>query len=138
MEEERLCPFSKPIIGQWCRCPHARLAERCSGKMICSREEDYRDSCIGLADLLREKSRFVLGIAAEDEELTHAQLMRLRCGGLLGMQRILELDVAEPPVVRGVMDAAEKQYGELSEFPFSEIVRDIKAFNHRRKVHDTK
>ncbi|MCW8888655.1 MAG: hypothetical protein OQK25_06295, partial [Gammaproteobacteria bacterium] len=76
--------------------------------------------------------------AAEDEELTHAQLMRLRCGGLLGMQRILELDVVEPPAVRGVMDEAEKQYGELSEFPFSEIVRDIKAFNHRRKVHDTK
>jgi len=138
MEEEKLCPFSKPIIGQWCRCPHARLTERCSGKMSCTRDEDYRDSCKGLTDLLREKSRFILGIADDQAELPHAQLMKIRCGGLLGMQRVLELNINEPPAVRELIAGAEERYGAVSEFPFSEIVRDIKAFSHRHKIHSAK
>ena len=137
MEEEQLCPFSKPIVGQWLQCPHARLAEHCSGKMVCSIEESTRDSCIGLADLLREKSLFVLGIAHDDDELTHAQLMKIRCGGLLGMQRVLGQDVDESPVVREIVAGAEARYGDVVQFPFSEIVRDIKAFSHRHKIHDS-
>jgi hypothetical protein len=132
MNDDTLCPFSKPIIGNWCRCPHARLAERCSGKMDCSRADDYLDSCRALVELFKEKSRFILGLGTDETELTHAQLMKIRCGGLLGMQRVLKLEAA-PPAVRDVIDAAQSCYGFIEAFPFSEIVPDIQAFSHRKR-----
>ena len=133
MNGNSLCPFSKPIIGNWCQCPYASLADRCSGKMFCARAADYQESCAALVEMLKEKSRFVLGLGQDVGDLTHAQLMKIRCGGLLGMQRVLKMETGAPPAVREVLAAAESQYGDVSSFPFSEIVRDIKAFRHRKK-----
>lgn len=101
--------------------------------MFCARAAEYQESCAELVEVLKEKSRFVLGVSPDDTELTHAQLMKIRCGGLLGMQRILKMGIGAPPAVREVISAAQSQYGDLSRFPFSEIVRDIKAFRHRKK-----
>lgn len=134
MNDNALCPFSKPIIGNWCRCTQAVLSERCSGKMVCGRAADYRDSCVALVALFKDNSRFVLGLGSDDVELTHAQLMKIRCGGLLGMQRVLRLETDTPPAVRNVIAAAEARYGDVASFPFGEIVRDIKAFSHRKKL----
>ena len=58
--------------------------------------------------------------------------MKIRCGGLMGMQRVLTGDTAVPDVLE-TMHSAEQHYGSVSEFPFSEIVRDIKEFSHRKK-----
>ena len=127
----RLCPFSKALIGDWCTCPYAIIAERCSGKMVCGREEDYLESCIGLSELLKDKSRFVLSVNSDDE-LTHAQLMKVRIGGLLGMQRVLQGATEKLPEVRDVIDLAESRYATVTQFPFNEIMPDIRQFNHRK------
>lgn len=133
MNEDILCPFSKPIIGQWCQCSHARVADRCSGKMICIRADEYRKTCLVLVGVLKKYSRFVLGLSRDDVELTHAQLMKIRCGGLMGMQRLLKMTAGTPPAVTDVIAAAESQYGEIERFPFNEVVKDIQAFSHRKK-----
>ncbi len=138
MANPTLCPFSKPIIGRWCRCEHARVSDRCAGKLVCTRAGLYRERCVALAAVLRERARFVLGIGAAEAVLTHAQSMKIRCGGLLGMQRVLALAPDKPPAVLGVMDAVEERYGSLDAFPFNEIVQDIRAFSHRRKRADRK
>jgi len=136
MNETRLCPFSKPLIGQWCQCAYASLAERCSGKMVCSQSERYLDSCSRLVDLFRDNARFVLGLGEHENQLTHTQLMKIRCGGLRGMQRIMQLSTQAAPVVRDVIEAAEQQYGSIAAFPFNEIVQDIRVFSHRNKKRD--
>ena len=127
-----LCPFSKPIIGNWCQCEFAHLHERCSGKMTCLEEEKYLSGCVGLVDLFKEKSRFILGITSNEIELTHMQLMKIRCGGLLGMQRILS-DINEAPEVLNIIELSKEKYGDMRNFPFNEIVQDIKGFSHRNK-----
>lgn len=133
MSDPGLCPFSKPIIGQWCCCPHAILAERCSGKMACGQAE-YRPACVELVSLFKQQSRFVLGLASDDAQLTHAQLMKIRCGGLLGMQRLLQPSITENPCVRDMITGAEQRFGQLSAFPFNDILRDISSFSHRKKL----
>jgi len=132
--DEALCPFSKPILGNWCQCPHARTLDRCAGKMVCSRADDYLASCTGLVDTLRRNSRFVLGIPDGMAQLTHAQLMKIRCGGLRGMQRVLEPDADGVPEVREMIRLAEQAYGDVAAFPYVEIVGDIRAFSHRRRL----
>jgi hypothetical protein len=133
--KKTLCPFSKPIIGNWCQCQYANLDERCAGKMTCLQAHDYLDGCYALVDIFREKSRFVLGLSHTDSELTHMQLMKIRCGGLQGMQRILtnEREAGGVPDVLQLIELAEQGYGEVKAFPFNEIVRDIQSFSHRAK-----
>ena len=133
--KKTLCPFSKPIIGNWCQCQHANLDERCAGKMTCLQAQEHLSGCYALVDIFREKSRFVLGLSRADSELTHMQLMKIRCGGLLGMQRILmnETGASGTPNVLQLIQLAEQRYGEVDNFPFSEIVSDIQSFKHRTK-----
>lgn len=127
-----LCPFSKAIIGKWCHCPHAKLADRCSGKMSCTRLEDLQESCFELDDAFKVNTRFILGVTSENIELTHAHLMKIRCGGLLGMQRVLNIESNQPVNVRDVIDKSIKEYGSIDRFPYNEIVQDIKNFKHRK------
>ena len=82
--------------------------------------------------IFKEKSRFVLGISQQQDELTHMQLMKIRCGGLQGMHRILSGDELIPDVL-DTLELTRKRYGNVSEFPFSEIVKDIQDFNHRKR-----
>jgi len=132
MSDLQICPFSKPIIGGWCQCEHANLAERCSGKMGCKKGTENLQQCYQLVDLLKLKSRFVLGLDDQNRQLTHAQAMKIRCGGIRGMQRVLGFDdsVADIP---WVIERTKACYTSLSNFPFSDIMPDIKAFNHRLK-----
>jgi len=51
---------------------------------------------------------------------------------LLGMQRVLS-DIKKVPDVLELMDLAKQRYGDVSKFPFNEIVRDIKVFTYRNK-----
>ena len=133
MQDEQLCPFSKPLIGHWCQCEHAVLSDRCSGKMICKQADQYRSACVNLVDAFKHNSKFVLGISSDDVQLTHTQLMKIRCGGLMGMQRLFNQIGDQPPTVLELINQAEQQFGDIENFPFQEIVRDIKAFNHRNK-----
>jgi hypothetical protein len=130
--KKTLCPFSKPIIGNWCQCKYANMDERCAGKMTCLEAEQYISGCYELVDAFKEKSRFILGLSQNDNELTHMQLMKIRCGGLIGMQRVLS-GASEIPDVLDIKNQAQQQYGDVLNFPFSEIVRDIKIFTHRTK-----
>ncbi len=131
--KKTLCPFSKPIIGGWCQCAHANLDERCAGKMTCLKADEYISGCYELVNIFKEKSRFVLSLTDTEEELTHQQLMKIRCGGLLGMQRLLVEDIQDKPDVLDMQNQAIDAYGDIKNFPFSEIVRDIKDFSHRKK-----
>ena len=70
--KKTLCPFSKPIIGGWCQCQYANLDERCAGKMSCLQADQYIAGCYDLVDIFKEQSRFILGLGANENELTHA------------------------------------------------------------------
>lgn len=136
-----LCPFSKPIIGGWCQCKLANLEERCAGKMICRQSDQYLGGCLQLVNIFKEKSRFVLGISQQQNELTHMQLMKIRCGGLQGMHRVLTENKPQSqqqlPDVLETIELARKRYGQVVDFPFSEIIKDIQGFSHRRKKTDS-
>jgi len=131
--KKTLCPFSKPIIGNWCKCQYANLDERCAGKMTCLKSDQYLVGCYDLVDVLKDKSRFILGISHSDQELTHMQLMKIRCGGLIGMQRVLSDHVGGIPDVLVLIKQANIKFGNIMAFPFNDVVRDIKEFSHRKK-----
>ena len=79
--KKTLCPFSKPIIGNWCQCKYANFDDRCAGKMTCLKSDVYLADCYELVELFKENSLIVFGITQREAEITHMQLMQIRCGG---------------------------------------------------------
>ncbi len=142
MSKDLLCPFSKPILGNFCQCRHALAVDRCAGKMSCGGDADALAACHRLVAILKERGRFLVGSATTDGMFTHAQLMKLRCGALRGMQRILapaaEGERADPPVILELIALAERRFGSLEGFPYSDIAPDIAAFSHRRRAGDAR
>ncbi len=130
---QKQCPFSKAIIAGWCQCPYASLMERCTGKMACNRDSIFFLSCTKLVNSLKNSSSFILGFNTTETLLTHSQSMKIRCGGILGMQRVMNIKINSPPVIPDIIANAEFLYDEASNFPFNEIVQDIKSFKHRKK-----
>ncbi len=136
--DTKLCPFSKPVIGKWCACKYARLTDRCAGKMDCQNPDNHLDTCHQLVAQLENNARFILGVSNKDQPLTHQQYMKIKCGGMEGMHRVLKLETNELPLVTKISEYTIKQYGSLEDFPYGEIVRDIANFSHRKSVKKNK
>ena len=131
--DKDLCPFSKPILGNWCQCPHAQVMDRCAGKMDCTSRKNLRPDCLRLLELLTNNARFIVRNSGTNEPLTHGQYMKIKCGGIQGMQRVLEGNKAQDiPMITEIITDARDLYGSLEQFPYCEIVSDIAAFSHRK------
>jgi hypothetical protein len=132
------CVFRKPILTRCCACRLAskmNIAER--EAVHCSSAEAY-GSCKELAYWLRENSRFALHITHPQQALPHGQIMRIFCGGLLGLQRLLALDqpYAEADKVadvRALVEVALARYESLADIPYRDIVPVISHYQWRRR-----
>jgi hypothetical protein len=126
------CVFENALLSGCAVCElsasHA-LAER---QIIACTSPVARVDCGQLAALLREKSAFALRLTSTQRILPHAMMMKIQCGGLQGMQQVLDPAAAQPDVRRMVLKGRER-YGELARLPFSDIVQGVAAFRLRRR-----
>lgn len=126
------CVFENALLSGCAVCElsasHA-VAER---QIIACTSPVARVDCGQLAALLREKSAFALRLTSTQRILPHAMMMKIQCGGLQGMQQVLDPAAAQPDVRRMVLKGRER-YGELAMLPFSEIVQGVAAFQSRRR-----
>jgi len=100
--------------------------------MQCNAESKFYDSCLNLSEALKSNASFIIG-SSQDDELTHAQSMKIRCGGILGMQRVMNIEAHTTPVIPDIIAVANMLHGDIKNFPFNEIVQDIKEFSNRKK-----
>ena len=126
------CVFENALLSGCAVCElsasHA-LAER---QIIACTSPVARVDCGQLAALLRERSAFALHLTSTQRILPHAMMMKIQCGGLRGMQQVLDPAAAQPDVRRMVLKGRER-YGELARLPFSEIVKGVAAFQLRKR-----
>lgn len=100
--------------------------------MVCTQVDERRDTCLQLVQLLKENARFTLNLSNTDAQINHAQAMKIKCGGILGMQRILESDSEASPSIVDIIEQAQKRFGSIDAFPYGDIIRDISGFSHRK------
>lgn len=127
------CVFERALLARHAVCELAtahQIAER--ETFACSQSAAHRE-CRQLAELLRQKSAFALGITDTQRILPHAMVMKIQCGGLLGMKSVFDPD-ALAPNVRRLLRLACEQHGELEALPFSEIVKGVAAWKPRRRL----
>ncbi len=118
----RACPFAKSILTRCAGCAISEKRNIAERELVtCSSAEEH-ERCLVLRDLLRHNFNFALGKVHIDGPLPHAQEMRMQCGGLKGLQRVMD-DGDEVRDVAGLLRQAQQRFGELADFPYSEIVR---------------
>ena len=131
----RVCAFEKVILSRQCDCARATrifIAERQA--VGCDSEAAQRQ-CAALLAALHNNANFALKLTSTRGRLPHAKEMKVQCGGLLGLQTVVQPEratQAEVPDINGLVDAACTRFGALDELPYSEIVKAIAAYQGRR------
>lgn len=126
------CIFEKALLARHAVCELAtshQIAER--ETVACSQAVAHAD-CARLAELLRAKSAFALGVTDTRRILPHAMLMKIQCGGLDGMKQVFD-PAALAPNVRRLLRLALDRCDDLGALPYSEIVKGIAAWKPRRR-----
>lgn len=128
------CVFERALLAGCAVCAlvhrHA-LAER---EALACTDPGARAGCRDFHARLRANSMFTLKLPDPTQRLPHALEMKLQCGGLRGLQRVLlETVPAEPPEAHALIELAQERYGRLEEAPYSRIIQGVAAWTGRRR-----
>lgn len=130
------CPFEKAILICRCSCREASRVNIAERDTVNCRDAQAQGDCSLLVGMLRHNAAFALKLTHADAVLPHAKYVKVQCGGLLGLQAVLQPEYAgEARVedIRGLVLEAQERFGGLQELPYSEIVRGIAGFELRRR-----
>lgn len=128
------CPFGKAILARCCACELAQQRAIAERETVHCAQQAQREQCHALHGWLQRNSMFALRRIDPAQPLTHAQHMKIQCGGLHGLQR--EFDEAEEVRdVAALVAAACQRFGSLEQWPSARIVQAIAAFR-LRQPHD--
>ncbi len=119
---ERPCPFGKSILTGCAGCSKAEKRNIAEREVVACTSDTAHERCIALRDLLRNNFTFALGRLHIDGPLPHAQEMRMQCGGLTGLQLVLD-DNGERIDIDCLLTRSQQKFGELADFPYSSIVQ---------------
>ena len=116
------CPFEKSILSSCAACSNADKRNIAEREIVACNNAQALERCIALRNLFRVNFTFALGRPHIDGPLPHAQEMRMQCGGLKGLQVVLD-DSDQVADVADLLEKSQQKFGSLSDFPFEQIVR---------------
>jgi hypothetical protein len=126
------CVFERALLARHAVCELAMTHQIAERETFCLLPAAAACECAQLAELLREKSAFALGITDTQRILPHAMVMKIQCGGLLGMKSAFDPE-ALAPNVRRLVRLAREQHGELRCAAVFRIVKGVAAWKPRRR-----
>ena len=126
------CVFERAILCRCCGCEHAikrNIAEREAAGCL---NAPAHALCVELKKELRRVAAFTLKLANPDEPLPHTKELKLQCGGILGVARVVTPETTGPVAnIISVLLAATQQYGALANFPYQEIIHAVHTYEPR-------
>lgn len=129
----RPCPFEKSILTHCTACSQAEKHNLAEREIVACSEAASLDRCLALHDALRHNFSFALHRRDTEDPLTHAQQMRIQCGGLKALQFMLD-GGDEVSDISALASHAQQQFGELADYPYSKIVQFANAFYKARQA----
>jgi hypothetical protein len=127
----RNCPFEKSILTHCAACSMAAKHNIAERELVACNDAVAHQRCKALRDLFRHSFAFALGKPHIEGPLPHAQEMRIQCGGLKGLQFVLD-ENAEVSDVAALLERVQQRYGNLADLPFSLIVQRANDLYKRR------
>lgn len=126
------CVFEKALLCQAAACEAAQRLSLAEREMVACREPLARAACGNLLQLLRSNSAFALKVKNTQQILPHAMMMKIQCGGLVGIKDLLDPQAPAPDVLN-LIRLAQAEYGALENLPFSRIVQGVAHWQIRRR-----
>jgi hypothetical protein len=124
------CPFERAIQSTVFGCAQSRktfVGEK--ENVVCS-NLNARQDCVTLVSQLKKNARFALQLNTPGGLLTHGQEMKLKSGGLQGLQGLScsghSSDVHE------LLTRAIGEFGHIEQLPYAELVKAISRYKLRR------
>ena len=130
---EHPCPFEKALLSGCGACALAQRRHIAEREAVACRDGAAREACAALLGLLRRNVAFALHLAHPEEHLTHAQEMKVQCGGLAGLHRAL----ARPDEigdVNALVQAASRAQDGPEDLPWPAIMQSVAAWRPRRRA----
>ena len=109
------------------------LAER---EAITCTEQPANTQCHAFHQALHANARFALHMDPQ-QPWPFGKEIRAQCGGVLGLRDILGLPESDPGVdIAQLVSTALATHGDVSDFPYSEIMRAIVHYEPRKRRGD--
>jgi hypothetical protein len=124
------CPFERAIQSTLFGCSQSLktfIGEKES--VICS-NPSARQDCVALVGQLKKNARFALQLNAPNGLLTHGQEMKLKSGGLQGLQE--QSCSGQSSDVHELLTRAIVEFGHIEQLPYTELVKAISRYKLRR------
>ncbi|MDO8989630.1 MAG: hypothetical protein Q7U91_08325 [Sideroxyarcus sp.] len=118
---DRPCTFEKAVLSGCVACLRVQRVQIAEREAVTCRSASCLSRCTALHELLRHNFSFALGLTHDNPVLPHAKEMRVQCGGLMGIQKILN-DSTDVDNVDALLDSVLQQWGDLADIPYSEVV----------------
>lgn len=127
------CPFEKAILSRCADCSLARKLNIAEREAVACSMASASENCMEMHDLMRRNALFALKLSQQPAVLPHAKEIRIQCGGLLGLGRLIDPDVSRSNDIQVLVARLQAQYESLAALPWSEVVKEISAFEGRRR-----
>jgi hypothetical protein len=118
---ERPCAFEKAILAGCVDCGRSSRMQIAEREAVTCQTASSLSRCTSLHDSLRHSFSFALRKVLDNTPLPHAQEIRIQCGGLKGLQYVLDGN-AEVADVDAMLEFVLQRWGGLAEIPYSEVV----------------
>ncbi|MDP3699352.1 MAG: hypothetical protein Q8R72_00440 [Hylemonella sp.] len=124
------CVFQGALLARHAVCELVQRRSLAERETLACPSAPAHLNCETLERLFVERATFPLKLRP-GAPLTHATVMRLHCGGLRGMQQVLQTDHAD---VHRLIGQAQEAHGSLTDLPWPDIVAQIMAWQPRRRT----
>lgn len=126
------CPFGRAILRRCAACNRSTQVQIAERELIACRDDASHSRCKELDEHLRACFAFALGKGRITGPLTHAEEMRVQCGGLQGLQQVLDGTTDVEDIDKLVGNALQR-WGRLDLIPYSEVVHAAVATHRKRR-----
>lgn len=130
---EHPCPFEKALLAGCASCALAQRRHIAEREAVACPVGEAQAACLALLALLRRHAAFALHRPHAEERLTHAQEMKVQCGGLAGLRQALAGTGASGDIGSLVRTARQSPQG-LEGLPYPFIIRAVAAWQPRRRT----
>ncbi len=127
------CVFEKAINSRVCNCTESVRFNLADREGVSCNSVHAQKRCKVVLQVLRMNSRFALQLSLADDNLPHNAEIKIQNGGIKGIAKLLDsVDAAENDIF-SLINAAITQYDSIEHFPYKEIIREISAYQGRRR-----
>ncbi|GAB4213575.1 MAG: hypothetical protein Fur007_08030 [Rhodoferax sp.] len=126
------CVFEKAVLAGCVGCSLANRLSLAEREVVACQLPIARINCATLAALLRERATFALHLPPPSQPIAHAKSMQLQCGGLRGLQVVLD---AAHMDVHALVQQAQQDGQSLLDLPWADMLGHVMQWNLRAFRH---